>query len=163
MKLVSLKKIIFLFIFGCARSSLPGGLFFSCAKCGLLSSCGVPASHCTVFSCYRAQALEHRLSSCGAQTLSWLCAMWDLPGSEIEPVSPALAGGFFTMEPPGKPKIGFFFLKKILFLVFIWLYQVLVAPHRIFDQRHFVWQGSLVAALKIFFFSCGMQTLNCNI
>ena len=28
--------------------------------------------------------------------------MWGLPGSEIKPVSPALAGGFFT-EPPGKP------------------------------------------------------------
>ena len=26
------------------------------------------------------------------------------PGSEIESVSPALAGGFFTMEPPGKPR-----------------------------------------------------------
>jgi len=26
--------------------------------------------------------------------------MWDLPRSEIEPVSPALAGGFFTTEPP---------------------------------------------------------------
>ena len=29
--------------------------------------------------------------------------MWDLPGPGIEPVSPALAGGFFTNEPPGKP------------------------------------------------------------
>ena len=29
--------------------------------------------------------------------------MWDLPGSGIEPVFPALAGGFFTTEPPGKP------------------------------------------------------------
>ena len=27
----------------------------------------------------------------------------DLPDSEIEPMSPALAGGFFTAEPPGKP------------------------------------------------------------
>ena len=27
----------------------------------------------------------------------------DLPGSEIEPLSPALAGEFFTTEPPGKP------------------------------------------------------------
>ena len=29
--------------------------------------------------------------------------MWDLPGSGIELVSPALAGGFFTIGPPGKP------------------------------------------------------------
>ena len=27
----------------------------------------------------------------------------DLPDSGIEPASPALAGGFFTPEPPGKP------------------------------------------------------------
>ena len=29
--------------------------------------------------------------------------MWDLPGPGLEPVSPALAGGFLTTEPPGKP------------------------------------------------------------
>ena len=28
--------------------------------------------------------------------------MWDLPGPGIEPVSPALAGGFLTTAPPGK-------------------------------------------------------------
>ena len=28
--------------------------------------------------------------------------MWDLPGPGIEPVSPALAGGFLTTVPPGK-------------------------------------------------------------
>ena len=27
----------------------------------------------------------------------------DLPGPRIELMSPALAGGFFTAEPPGKP------------------------------------------------------------
>ena len=29
--------------------------------------------------------------------------MWDLPGLVIQPMSPALAGGFFTTEPPEKP------------------------------------------------------------
>jgi len=29
--------------------------------------------------------------------------MWHLPGSGIKPRAPALAGGFFTIEPPGKP------------------------------------------------------------
>ena len=29
----------------------------------------------------------------------------DLPNLGIEPASPALAGGFFTVEPPGKPTI----------------------------------------------------------
>ena len=29
----------------------------------------------------------------------------DLPDPGIKPASPALAGGFFTAEPPGKPDI----------------------------------------------------------
>ena len=29
--------------------------------------------------------------------------MWDLPGPGIEPVSPALVGGFLTTAPAGKP------------------------------------------------------------
>ena len=29
--------------------------------------------------------------------------MWDLPGPGLKPVAPALAGGFLTTEPPGKP------------------------------------------------------------
>ena len=29
--------------------------------------------------------------------------MWDLPGLGLEPASPALAGGFLTTAPPGKP------------------------------------------------------------
>ena len=31
--------------------------------------------------------------------------MWDLPGPGLEPVSPALAGGFLTTAPPEKPRI----------------------------------------------------------
>ena len=34
--------------------------------------------------------------------------MWDLPRPEIEPVSPSLAGRFFTTEPPEKPLIQVF-------------------------------------------------------
>ena len=30
-------------------------------------------------------------------------SMWDLPGPGLEPVSPALAGRFLTIVPPGKP------------------------------------------------------------
>ena len=29
----------------------------------------------------------------------------DLPNPGIEPASPALVSGFFTIEPPGKPEI----------------------------------------------------------
>ena len=31
------------------------------------------------------------------------CSPQDLPGPGIEAVAPALAGRFFTTEPPGKP------------------------------------------------------------
>ena len=34
--------------------------------------------------------------------------MWDLPGPGLEPVSPALTGGFLTTVPPGKPMAGGF-------------------------------------------------------
>ena len=53
-----------------------------------LSSCGL-------------QALEHRLSSCGAWAYL-LHGMWDLPRPGLEPVSPALAGRFLTTAPPGR-------------------------------------------------------------
>ena len=56
-----------------------------------LSSCGL-------------WALEHTLGSCG--TGAWLlCSMWDLTQPGIEPVSPALAGGFLSTVPPGKSHI----------------------------------------------------------
>ena len=65
-----------IFVFGgWARSSL---------LCGFFLSCSAQASHC------------------GLQA-SVLHSTWGLPRSRIEPVSPALAGGFFTTEPPGKP------------------------------------------------------------
>ena len=41
-----------------------------------------------------------------ARILEWVVAISyirDLPNSGIEPVSPALAGKFFTTKPPGKP------------------------------------------------------------
>ena len=77
---------------------------------GLLSSCSGRASHCSGFSCCRAQALGYGasavaargLNSCGPQ--DWFFrGMWDLLGSGIELMSPALVGRFFTPEPPGRP------------------------------------------------------------
>ena len=38
----------------------------------------------------------------------------DFPEPGTEPVSPALAGGFFTTEPPGKPKIIGMVLMKVV-------------------------------------------------
>ena len=99
--------------------------FLQLWRVGATLRCGVRASHCSGFSCCRAQALgvrasvvvarglsscgsralEHRLSSCGARAYL-LHGMWDLPGPGLEPVSPALAGGFLTTAPPGKlPKL----------------------------------------------------------
>ena len=50
-----------------------------------------------------APSLQSTGSIVAAQGLSCSEAMWDLPASGIEPASRALAGGFFTAEPPGKP------------------------------------------------------------
>ena len=55
-------------------------------------------------------AVARRLSSCGSWTLEprlsgcaahayLLQDIWALPRSWIEPMSPAVAGGFFTTEP----------------------------------------------------------------
>ena len=45
-----------------------------------------------------------RLSNRGSRA-QLLHGMWDLPRSGLKPVSPALAGGFLTTVPPGKPYI----------------------------------------------------------
>ena len=46
-----------------------------------------------------------------------LRGMWDLLGSGIEPMFSALAGGFFTTEPPEKPGISSFALISRLILI----------------------------------------------
>ena len=46
------------------------------------------------FNSCGSRAVERRLSSCGTRA-ELLCGVWDLPGPGLEPVSPALAGGFF--------------------------------------------------------------------
>ena len=60
-----------------------------------------------------------RLCSCGSRA-QLLRGMWDLPGPGLEPVSPALAGGFSTTAPPGKPCFSFFY--------FLFLYFFLATP-----------------------------------
>ena len=76
-----------------------------------LLCCGAWTSHWGGFPGCRAQALGCvGVSSCGAPAQElWLMGLvalscvWGPPGPGMEPVSPALAGGFFTTEPPGKP------------------------------------------------------------
>ena len=90
--------------------------FSSCGNQGLLSSCHAFASPWGGFSYCRAPGSRHevaaqRLGSWGSRA-KLLQGMWNLPGPGIKPVSPALAGGFFTTEPPGKPFI--YLVLKIL-------------------------------------------------
>ena len=65
-------------------------------------------------------ALEHRLSNCSAWA-QLLHSTWDLPGPEIKPMSPTLAGRFLSTGPSGKLLILAFrvLLYKYLFNVII--------------------------------------------
>ena len=65
----------------------------------LVVECLLHTSGCAHFSSWGAQA-------------SLLCGMWDLPRPEMNPVSPALAGGFLTTAPPGK-SLDSIFLKEL--------------------------------------------------
>ena len=90
------------------------GLFSSWGEQGLLSRCGVRASHCGGFSRFGAQALGHRdFSSCSSQALSTglmvvahgltcSAARGIFPEQELN-LSPALAGRLSTTAPLGKP------------------------------------------------------------
>ena len=80
----------------CARA------FSSCGERGPLFI-AVRGPLTTVASLVAEHRLQtHRLSNCGSRA-QLLRGMWDLPRPELEPVSPALAGGFLTTAPPGKP------------------------------------------------------------
>ena len=73
-----------------------------CAK--LLQSC--PTLH-DAMDCSRPGSFVHRILQ--ARILIWwpFPSSGDLPGPGIKPeslMSPALAGGFFTWELPGKPQ-----------------------------------------------------------
>ena len=101
-------KGIFL-IFGCAGSLLPHGLF-SIENGGyslvvvrrlLIAMVSLVAQH-GLKGTQASAIVVCGLSSCSFQA-QLLRSMWDPSGSGIKLVSPALAGGFFTTEPPGKP------------------------------------------------------------
>ena len=90
---------LFLAVLGlcfCARA------FSSCGKRGplLVAVHGPLTVAASLVAEHRLQT--RRLSSCGSRAQS-LRGMWDLPRPGLEPVSPALAGGFSTTASPGKP------------------------------------------------------------
>ena len=89
-------KILFIYIW--LRWALS-----SCCQRGYFSLWCAGSRHAGFSNC-GVWALERRLSSCGARA-QLLRGMWDLPGPGIEPVSPALAGGFSTAAPPGKSRL----------------------------------------------------------
>ena len=123
---ILLKIIIILLViyFWLAGSLLLGGLFSSCSKWGLLSRCGVRAFRCGGCSCCRAGAPRciwasvvavPRLSSTGSivstHGLSYSEACGIFLNQGWSPF-PALAGGFLTTEPPGKPSFQRMFFKR---------------------------------------------------
>ena len=90
---------LFVFIFGCAGSSL-----LQTTLC-----CGARVSRCCdLFRC-RARTLgeqaslvaAHGFSSCSSPVL-FVPGIWSLPGSGLESVTSALAGGFLFTVLPGK-------------------------------------------------------------
>ena len=78
--------------------------FSSCGKRGPLFI-AVRGSLTIVASLVAEHRLQtRRLSSCGSRA-HLLRGMWDLLRPGLEPMSPALAGRFSTIAPPGKPLI----------------------------------------------------------
>ena len=90
---------LFLAVLGlrfCARA------LSSCGKWGplLIAVRGPLTVAASLVADHRLQT--RRLSNHGSRAQP-LRGMWDLPRPGLEPVSPALAGGFSTTAPPGKP------------------------------------------------------------
>ena len=86
----------------CAR------VFSSCGKWGPLFI-AVRGPLTIVASLVAEHRLQtRRLSNCGSRA-QVLRGMWDLPRPGIEPMFPALAGGFLTTGPPGKAQTLFSF------------------------------------------------------
>ena len=77
------------------------GLLFVAVR-GLLTAVASLVAEHGLQSAQASVDVARGLSSCGVRA-QLLRGMWDLPGPGLEPVSPALAGGFLTTAPPGKP------------------------------------------------------------
>ena len=94
--------IIYLFIFGCVGSSFLCEGFLQLRQVGATLHRGAWASHYRGLLVAEHRLQTRRLSSCGSRA-QLLHGMWDLPRPGLEPVCTALAGGFSTTAPPGKP------------------------------------------------------------
>ena len=91
-------------VFACTEALLLHAGFLQLWWAGATLRCGVCTSHCCGFSGCRAWVLGYKGSTWGAWA-ELRQGMWDLPRPGLEPVSPALVGGFLSTAPPGKPWI----------------------------------------------------------
>ena len=100
----------------CARA------FSSCGKWGplFITVRGPVTVAASLVAEHRLQM--RRLSSCGSRA-QLLRGMRDLPRPGLEPVSPALAGGFSTTAPPGKPQSISFYITFIFELYEYYLFN----------------------------------------
>ena len=88
---------------GCPGSQLLCGLFSSCGKRGLLSSCGVWASHWGWLLLLQSMGSRHTsFSSYGSQA-SLLCGMWGLPGPGWNPCLQHCQMDFTPLGCQGSP------------------------------------------------------------
>ena len=79
------------------------------------------------------------LRRCGSQA-QLLLVMWNLPGPGIEPVSPALAGGFLSSVPPAK--------SSMLFYVHI-LVKIFSFLHVLNFQFHIIWSEKMPDIISV--------------
>ena len=91
-------------IFDSWSSLVPVG-FLKLQWAGATVGCSAQASHCSGFCCCKARALGTGASVSLVGRLQLPLGVWNLPGPNIEPVSPALAGGFLSHVPPGKSSV----------------------------------------------------------
>ena len=94
-------KIIYLFIFGCAGSSLLHISFLQLATGGYCLVAVYSLSLQWLLLLWSMGPGTHRPSRYNAGT-QLPHDIWDLTGPGIEPVSPALTDRFLTTGPPGK-------------------------------------------------------------
>ena len=77
-----------------SRAQVIQELWVPGSRAQVIQELWVPGSRAQVIKELWSRALGHRLSCCTARGI--------FPDQGLNP-SPALAGGFFTTEPPGKP------------------------------------------------------------
>ena len=86
--------------------------------------------------------------------------IWDLPRSSVEPTSHALAGGFFTTEPAGKP------WKLDLFFFFLMAFKELLSENKVnsqdMDFSYFCFVESLEVYFVVIYSVCHTSVCSCG-